>query len=236
MAVYLQPQAAREKSTQTDTGSSVSIPSRPPSTVPFLFEEAEKDLPPQTPAYLRYGRVALRLLVLVCSAAVIGVAANSLVSYDETKNYTMGANTQALSVEPTGDKSLWPSGTLLIPTDVLLLVASCSVLATLVIIPISCIKDYDGTPMIKDPMWIMPDGIYVLAWLVGVVVFEAVSKAVDDSLMKYACDNRNTLFANVGKYGSVCGQQVSNKDVSYSMSSAKDFHRMQHSVSPLSHS
>ncbi|KAF2092801.1 hypothetical protein NA57DRAFT_81949 [Rhizodiscina lignyota] len=204
MADYLLPHV--EKSTQTDTGR-VDIPSRPPSTVPFLFEDAPKEQIARDPAYLRYGRVALRILVLGCSAAVIGLVANSLVTYNNTRSYSFGTNTQFLDAEPTGDTSAWPTGIVLIPSDIILIVAACSTLVTLVLIPVTFIKDFDGSPIVKEPVYIMLDGIYILSWLAGVVIYKAVSETSTDSLMKYACANSNSLFDKVVKYSTVCDQQ-----------------------------
>ena len=196
MADRLRPQPANTMQTDPERPS---VPSRPPST---------KERPSQDPAYLLYERVALRVLVLATSATVVGLLANSLVTYNSTRDTFFGVNTQAVDDEPTGSDPAWPSGVLLIPSDISILIGVMSIIVTVAMIPLSLWTDFDGTPVIKDQMMVLVDGIYALAWIAGVVILKAVSSTSDDSLMKYACDHKDSLFSHVAKYSSVCRQQV----------------------------
>lgn len=186
----------------------IDLPSRPPSAQSFLH----KDEPRLAISYSRqpivdYLRIGLRALVLLGSAIVIGLVGHSFSLYHSGQNVSYGANAQDYKLEPTGDMKAWPNDISLVPSDIVMIVASASTLMSLVFVVLGLMNLNRRSPAIEKA-GVLISGLYVVAWFAAIVVFSAVSRAQTNSLGNYACTNSGSVMDTVAKYSDVCSAQV----------------------------
>lgn len=185
------------------------LPSRPSSAQSFLYkdEPAPRATRP-TVTIVNYLRIGLRALVLLSSGLTLGLIARSFSLYSSAQNVSYGANSVDFKSEPTGNMDVWPKGISLVPSDIILIVASASVLMSLSFIVLGFLNMKQRSVKFEKASVIV-SGLYVVAWVVGIVVFSAVSRAQTNSLGNYACSKSESVMDVVAKYSGVCSAQVS---------------------------
>jgi hypothetical protein len=144
-------------------------------------------------------RSAIRLLIVVLSAAVLG-----------TLTHTMEIlrSNRYLDLRKGELPMVWPARTNLAPTLVLFSVAAINFLASAAIMLMAFKRSFRRPIRSRDAYRIVAGSAGVILWATGLIVFNLIDKKSKASLGHYSCINRNVMSNGRYQYRAVCSEQV----------------------------
>jgi hypothetical protein len=151
------------------------------------------------PHWLSGFRSALRLLIIILSAAVAGTLVHTLEIW--RSNISLDLRKGELPMT-------WPARTNIWPTLILFAIAASNFFASAAIIAMSFKKSFKRPIRSRDAYRIVAGSFGVILWACALIVFYIIDKTSKASLGRYACMNRNVMSNGRFQYRAVCSEQV----------------------------
>ncbi|KAF2199127.1 hypothetical protein GQ43DRAFT_376998 [Delitschia confertaspora ATCC 74209] len=145
-------------------------------------------------------RSALRLLIIILSSGVIGLLAHTITIY--RGNWYLDLRNGELPMS-------WPAKTNLIPTIILLSVASTNVLVSFIILALSFMKSFRRPVRYRDVYRILAGTFGIALWGVALGLYSLLNGTTKASLARYSCANWNVMSNGRYQYRKVCEEQAS---------------------------
>ncbi len=171
--------------------SPVDFSSRAPPTMAI-------ELTSNAPRWPGVVRLVLRMLIMLSSAAIVGLLAHSLSIYYKTRNMNFSGN------EPA-----WPKSLYLLPSNLLAGVAVASLNCSIVILIQSLRQKFSAPITTGDKSAVAFAIFFIAAWTVAAVVFKRFQEPDKANMAWHACLRKGGATAKLANFDMVCQEQVS---------------------------